>query len=78
MWQLKTAHRGDAWTKLGEFDTVAAAARKIIELEAYPVTALFFDMLVDTKSSTDDEAFSYLEHTGLTTERCYLIKHLLR
>ena len=73
MWQLRTADRGEPWTDLGEFDSVTAATRKIIELEEYPVTAVFFQMLVETKGDHEQEAFAHLEHTGLSTERCYVI-----
>jgi hypothetical protein len=40
---LKTADCGEPWTEVGNFDGVAAAARKIIELEEYPVSAVFFN-----------------------------------
>jgi hypothetical protein len=53
MWQLKTADRGEPWADLGEFDSVTAATRRIIELEDYPVTAVFFEMLVEQKATTN-------------------------
>jgi hypothetical protein len=77
MWQLKTADRGEPWTEVGRFDSVAEAARKIIELEEYSVTAVLFELLIDTKAGSDNEPFSYLEHTGRRTERCYVVKRML-
>jgi hypothetical protein len=74
MWQLKTADRGEPWTEVGSFDSVAAAARKIIELEEYPVSAVFFELLIETRAGREEEAFEHLEHTGRNTGRCYVIK----
>jgi len=31
IWQLKTFDRGEPWTEVGNFDSVAEAARRIIE-----------------------------------------------
>jgi hypothetical protein len=76
MWQLKTADRGEPWTDLGQFDSVTAAARKIIDLEEYPVTAVFFELLIETKAGNEEAAFDYLEHTGRKTERCYVVKRV--
>lgn len=78
MWQLKTADRGEPWTQLGTFESVTAAARRIVELEGYPVSALFFELLIETKAGSEDDAFAHLEHTGRSTERCYVIKRLRR
>jgi hypothetical protein len=41
------------------------------------VTAVLFGLLIDTKARSDDEAFSYLEHTGGRTARCYVVKRML-
>jgi hypothetical protein len=41
-----------------------AAARRIIELEQYPVSAVFFELLIETKAGSEEEAFAHLEHTG--------------
>jgi len=45
-------------------------------LEGYPVTAVFFQLLIETKVSTEEAAFDYLEHSGRTTERCYVVKRV--
>ena len=76
MWQLKTADRGEPWTDLGQFESVTAATRKIIELEEYSVTAVFFELLIETKADNEEAAFDYLEHTGRTTERRYVVKRV--
>jgi hypothetical protein len=76
MWQLKTAERGEPWTHVGTYDTVTAAARRIIELEGYPVSAIFFELLIETKTDDEQEAFAHLEHTGRNTGRCYVVKCL--
>jgi hypothetical protein len=57
----------------GSFETVAAAAEKIIEVENYPVTGIFFDILIETGvgAGSEQEAFGHLEHTGKNTRRCY-------
>jgi hypothetical protein len=62
---------------VGSFDSVAAAAHKIIELEAYPITGVFFEVLIETGSgaASEQEAFAHLEHTG-KTGRCYVVKRI--
>jgi hypothetical protein len=76
MWQLKTADRGEPWTHVDTFDSVTAAARRIVELEGYPVSAVFFELLIETKAGNEDDAFAHLEHTGRTTERFYVVKRV--
>ena len=76
MWQLKTADRGEPWTHVGNFGTVAEAARRIIELEEDPVSAVFFELLIETKAGSEDEAFAHLEHTGRSTGRFYVVKRI--
>lgn len=76
MWPLKTADRSEPWTEVGNFDSAKDAARKIIELEQYPVSAIFFELLIETKTGSEQEAFNYLEHRGRRTERCYVVKRL--
>jgi hypothetical protein len=58
------ANRGGPWLTVDSFDTVTAAARKIIELEAYPVSGVFFEILIETKDGNKEEAFSHLKYTG--------------
>ena len=64
MWQLSMTNAGKEWTSVGTFDTVTAAARRIREIEEYPVTGVFLERHVDTELGTDEEAFSVLHHTG--------------
>jgi len=42
------------WIDLGTFDTVTAAARRIRELQSYPMTGVFFETHVDTVFGTDE------------------------
>jgi hypothetical protein len=64
MWQLKMTNAVREWTDVGSFETMTEAARRIRELEGYPVTGIFLEMHVDTELGTDQEAFSVLHHTG--------------
>jgi len=73
-WQLKTADPGEPWTEVGNFESATDAARKIIELEEYPVSAIFFTLFIETKAGSEEEAFAHLEHSGRCTGRLYVIK----
>jgi hypothetical protein len=75
MWNLHMAGRGQPWVTVGSFDTVAAAACKIIELEAYSVTGVCLEGLIETGLGAlkEEESFDHLEHTG-KSGRCYVIK----
>jgi len=64
MWQLMTTNAAKEWVEAGSFETVTAAARRIRELEDYPVTGVFLEMHVDTVHGNDEEAFGHLEHKG--------------
>lgn len=76
MWQLKMAERGKEWVTVSSFETLTDAARKIIELEGYPVTGIFFDILIETgiAAQSEHDAFAHLEHTG--TNRCYVVRRI--
>jgi hypothetical protein len=76
MWQLNIAERGGEWVTVGGFETVTAAAQKIIELEDYPVSGIFFDMLIETGSgaTSEQEAFGHLGHTG--KRYLYVVKRI--
>jgi hypothetical protein len=71
------ADRGQPWVTLGSFESVRAAAQKIIELEAYLVSGVFFEALIETKAGSDENAFSHLEHAGANS-RSYVIKRARR
>ena len=64
MWQLSMTNAAEEWTEVGRFESMTAAARRIRELEGYPVTGIFLEMHVDTELGTDEEAFGVLHHTG--------------
>ncbi len=78
MWQLKMAERGGQSVTIGSFATVTEAAQKIIELENYPITGVFFEILIETGlgAGSEQEAFGHLEHTGRNSKRCYLVKQI--
>ena len=64
MWQLSMTNAAREWTEVGRLESVTAAARRIREIEGYPVTGVFLEMHIDTELGTDDEAFSVFRHTG--------------
>ena len=64
MWQLWMTNAAKNWVEAGSFDSVTAAARRIREIEDYPVSGLFLTMHIDTITGSDMEAFGHLEHTG--------------
>lgn len=77
MWHLKMAERGKEWVTVGSFETVAAAARKIIELEGSSAYGVFFQIYIETGTgaASEHEAFGHLEHTGKNS-RCYVVKRI--
>jgi hypothetical protein len=77
MWHLAMAESGGSWVTVGSFENVTAAARKIIEIENYPVTGVVFEILIGTEAyENEDEAFSHLEHTATRSNRCYVVKRI--
>jgi hypothetical protein len=78
MWHLNMAEKGQSWAMVGTFETIAAAARKIIELEAYKKNhGLFFEIYIETGpwAASEEEALGHLEHTG-KSGRCYVVKRI--
>lgn len=66
---------GGAWVLVDTFESMTAAARRIREIEAYPVSGVFLEMHVGTEHSNDAEAFAHLEHKG--RKALYVIKRRL-
>jgi hypothetical protein len=64
-WQLFIVRPGGDWEQNDCFDSLAAAATRIIAIESYPTTGLFLETHVDPLA-TDAETLSHLEHTGPT------------
>ena len=64
MWRLMMTNAATEWVEAGGFETLTAAARRIRELEDYPVTGVFLEAYCDTELGSDDEALSYFEHKG--------------
>lgn len=64
VWHLyKTDDLGE-WVMVANFQSLAAAAGRIIEIEAIPLRSLFFEMQVSADAATDDEALGHLEYQG--------------
>jgi hypothetical protein len=64
MWKLMMTNAAKEWVPDGDFETVTAAAGRILEIEDYPVTGVFLQMYVDTVHGSDEESFGHLEHKG--------------
>jgi hypothetical protein len=64
MWRLMMTNAATEWVEAGDFETLTAAARRIRELEDYPVTGVFLEAYCDTERGSDDEALSHFEHKG--------------
>jgi len=66
MWHLKMCERGGDWVTVGSFESVAAAARKILELEASPAYGVFFQIYIETGlgARSEHESLGHLEHSG--------------
>ena len=69
MWQLSMKNAAKEWVEVGRFDTVTAAARRIRELEDYPHTGVFLEMLNRktgcwNASPTADSALLRIWHMG--------------
>jgi hypothetical protein len=76
MWELNMARRGQSWRRIGEFESVTAAASRIVEIEErQPGSGVFFRIYIETLSEAyEREAFNQLEHTGRNTGNCYVVK----
>jgi hypothetical protein len=79
MWRLsgrdnKIRH----WSQLGEFQNIADAAQRILELEGDPAGALFFRVYVDptTDEKSDAEILRRLEYQ--TEKGFYLLEHAVQ
>ena len=64
MWLLAMTNAAKEWIEVGTFETVAAAAARILELEGSPATGVFFYFHVDSVFDSDEEAFRVLHHDG--------------
>ena len=66
MWELKVTAPGKEWSDAGTFETLAAAAGRIIEFEEYPVHGVFlnFYVLAGSTPDSDEEALRVFHHDG--------------
>ena len=76
MWHLKMTNKGGQFEDVGAFETLAAAAENIINREGYPVSGVFFEMLVETKPANEEAALDYFEHTAKRSGRLYVVKRV--
>ena len=76
MWQLHMTNAAKEWVEAGNFESVTAAARRIIEIEGYPVLGIHLEMHVSTTAASDEEAFGHLEHTGRLA--LYVVKRMIQ
>lgn len=76
IWQLQTVNEAGMWETVDRFETIAAAAHRISEIEGYQETGLFFEAVFDTYPGIANESFSHLQHDGRVTRRIYLLRPL--
>jgi hypothetical protein len=76
MWHLNMCERGGEWVTVGTFESVAAAARKILELEASSAYGVFFQIYIETGlgALSEEQAFGHLEHSG--KRHLYTVKRI--
>ena len=68
MWQLKMRDENRSWNELGNFDSIGAAALRVVKLESNPtepVASIFFRVYTDPlMEKSDAEILSRLEYQG--------------
>jgi hypothetical protein len=65
MWQLSVRDQNRQWADIGTFGDIAPAARRVLELEGEPRSALFFRVYADPLvEKSDAEILSRLEYQG--------------
>jgi len=64
MWQLSMTNAAKEWIEVGRFETITAAAARILELEESPKKGMFLKLWVDTELGNDEELLSVFHHTG--------------
>lgn len=63
-WQLYRTNDLGEWTLVANFESLAATARRIIQIEAIPMRGLSFEIHVNADSASDDEVLGHLEYRG--------------
>ena len=64
MWQWHMTGSGGEWVLVENFASMTEVARRIQEIERYPVSGVFLEIHVCTERDNDAEAFAHLEHKG--------------
>ncbi|CAB3802765.1 hypothetical protein LMG28614_05692 [Paraburkholderia ultramafica] len=75
MWELNKNDRSKDWKAVGTFASIQEATKRIIELEAKPVSGIHLEMFVETNYGSDEEFLGYFEYTG--AKSLYVIKRVL-
>jgi hypothetical protein len=66
VWQLSMTNEAKESVEAGTFESVVAAARRVVEIEGYPIKSLHLEMHVSTTAASDDEAFVHLNTRAAT------------
>jgi hypothetical protein len=78
MWKLHMTNGVRHWIETGRFGSIAAAVRRIIEIEDSPTSGIHLEMHVCTIADNDDandaDAFGHLEYAGRRAR--YVIKRM--
>jgi hypothetical protein len=68
MWQLKMRDENRSWNELGNFDSIGAAALRVVKLESNPtepIASIFFRVYADPlMEKSDADILSRLEYQG--------------
>lgn len=64
IWQLYRTNDLGEWVLVGNFDRLAAAARRILDIEAVPMSGVAFEMHVNADHASDEEVLGHLEYKG--------------
>ena len=72
IWQLYRTNDVGEWVLVAAFESLPAASRRIIEIEAIPARELIFQIHVGADGDSDDEVLDHLEYMGKHSD--YVIK----
>jgi hypothetical protein len=65
MWLLSMRDQNRSWSEVGAFAAIVAAARRVLELEGSPRSAIFFRVYADPMmEKSDADILSRLEYQG--------------
>lgn len=64
IWQLYRTNEVGDLIVVANCESLSAATKRIIEIEAIPVRGLFFQLHVSADPASDDEVLGHLEYRG--------------